>query len=855
MPDHDLPETPPAAFVHSFHEAIRRILRDEPLDSFCDWFDREMGDTVDEFAPQPHADPDLGRRQRRHEARVLWHAVPVPSHRWRPRPMPKTERNAPCPCGSGKKYKQCCSQLTDASLPLPADQLFMLALRVADPDMLRPELARMVPPDALGHAAAMWLDDGMPERTVEVLEPLFEQLDKLDERHEYSFDVLMDALQAMGQEARRHALAQRVAGARNRQLATAARGRMVSMLADRGETSAAWTLFKEAQRQDPENPQFWHLELTLLLSEDRTEEARMRSTVLAAKARREGLMDLAAMLTDMGLHGLQGVQDWEGDDVLEDEEDEHWVSLCDHVPDAVDESACRALYEISADADDEPGLPPVLQIKPTRKLADLQRRWSRRFGADKPIQTSFQGDASVLLDELEAATEFLTKHPQAWLSIEVLDDLLLAAADIGDPDAPAPVLRGVRRLADHAVAVLRAVIGAGPVRLLWMQTDNRPALRILAQAIEVARLRDDRMQAEALMRWSLQLNPTDNHGWRTVLAPQLLMQQQPAESLSLMDGFQDDMPPMAHVRALALFMLDRREEAEATLRAAHAAYPLLVQSLLPDVLDAPPLDDLGPGVVMGGLEQAWDHRQLMRPTWVRSGALEWLRGLDLPAPTPTRPRRLPPKTSKRKATRHGKAPSALALSFQPADETTLRAAFPDYPRLHGLLTAMAWSPDLIMPTQWLTPAMALRGGEPADFEALQASLDAMMRLYNSLNEQLLSTPQPQAAPIDDVLTLAEDAPDALFAWAAGFVQGAELAKAAWRRIGHPLSHEQGAFASLYALAARAPGGPDDWRPLSDSAQTLLLEPPKDLSPADSLRLALDAIWRTVAPLRAAHAGM
>ena len=42
---------------------------------------------------------------------------------------------------------------------------------------------------------------------------------------------LATALQAQGLEARRYALAQRVAGARNRQLASAARGRMVSMLA------------------------------------------------------------------------------------------------------------------------------------------------------------------------------------------------------------------------------------------------------------------------------------------------------------------------------------------------------------------------------------------------------------------------------------------------------------------------------------------------------------------------------------------------------------------------------------------------------------------------------------------------
>ena len=140
MPGISTPEALPAAFVTAFHEAIRRILHDEPLESFCDWFEREVGGTIRGLPPQAETEtaPDTGRRQRRHEARALWHGVPVPSNRWRPRPMPKTDRNAPCPCGSGRKYKQCCAQLTHEPLPLPADQLFMLALRLADPGMLRP---------------------------------------------------------------------------------------------------------------------------------------------------------------------------------------------------------------------------------------------------------------------------------------------------------------------------------------------------------------------------------------------------------------------------------------------------------------------------------------------------------------------------------------------------------------------------------------------------------------------------------------------------------------------------------------------------------------------------------------------
>ncbi len=39
---------------------------------------------------------------------------------------PKVGRNAPCPCGSGKKYKKCCLEKSDAPVMRKRDELDLL---------------------------------------------------------------------------------------------------------------------------------------------------------------------------------------------------------------------------------------------------------------------------------------------------------------------------------------------------------------------------------------------------------------------------------------------------------------------------------------------------------------------------------------------------------------------------------------------------------------------------------------------------------------------------------------------------------------------------------------------------------
>lgn len=303
MPDLPFPE-PGSAFDALLATAIGRLLHGEALEPFCDWFAQDMGALVMARHPVAPEDENAARRYQRTVARTLWGALPVPFNRWKPRPLPKVERNDPCHCGSGRKFKQCCAEFAGAAPPIDTDGLYAMALAQAEPAMLTPDQLRLVPGEALGVAAMDWNERSQPERTAAVLAPLFEQRDDLDGRHEIAFDALMDAMHAQGQEAQRRALAHRVSQSRDKTLATAARCRLATMLADQGDFEAAWAMFQSAQRLNPGEAQLLHLELTLLLSQGRHDEAKLRAPLLAAKARRAGLDELAVMLLQLGEDGF-----------------------------------------------------------------------------------------------------------------------------------------------------------------------------------------------------------------------------------------------------------------------------------------------------------------------------------------------------------------------------------------------------------------------------------------------------------------------------------------------------------------------------------------------------------------------
>lgn len=855
-----------------FEEAIERLITDEPLELFSDWFSSQLSDQHGgQQAPTPEIGGELMLRHRA-MARALWAAVPVPSNRWHPRTLPKTDRNDPCHCGSGRKFKQCCAQFGLAELPLDSANLLAVALAHATPDMLDAARVRLVPGEALGMAAMAWNERGHAAQTVQVLQPLFTTRDDLDFRFEMAFDALLDALLDLHQETTRYQLAERVGQFKDKKLATAARCRQVTMLCDRGEAQAAWNLFQATLRFNPNDPQLWHLELTLLLSEGRTDEAKMRGTALAAQARRLGHGDFAQTLQELGNRGFSALLDDDASKLPPDADELEWIALCGHTPATLDVQACRALYQItSIAAADSTGV-PTLEIRPKKALSDLYRRWSRNFEVVKPIMTQLQGDVDLLLDSLASAHEFLRLNPQAWLCMDLLDDLLLAAAEFSAQDAPGHVLRASRRLADHALTVLRALAGDTPVHILWSDTPSRPLLRTIAQAVDLALDMRDPSQAQTLMRWAMALNPNDNHGWRGVLVPLYLRESKYGDALKLLEEFPEDIPPAEHLRALALFAKGDTALAEVVLRAAHAVYPLYLDWLLPDEVATPKATE-GPGIQVGGVESAWHHRLENRPVWLRTGALVWAKGLDLPAPKPAKAAKRPKNTALKSLRKPAKSSVPADISsFAQAQERHLRKYYADYPRLHGFLMAVGWSPDMIMPTQWIPVALALRNQQLEELpeskmlSQMNKDLDAISRLTNHFNDLVLSTPSANPAPLASLQALlAGDDAQAVYSWTAGFMQGSEMVAAGWRKAGRPVANGKRGFGELYALAAQAQpagngdpdaadGRPEPWRARQSGGYPLLVGLDNGpLGAKETLLLVLEDLWHVVAPLRQARA--
>ena len=509
--------------------------------------------------------------------------------------------------------------------PLEPESLQMLALDCADPQWLTGDKLKEVPAVALGHAAMAWNDAGEQDRTLRILGPWFADLKSLNERHEVAFDAFVDALQQNGQELERRDLIDRMAQHPNKALATAARTRLVSILADQGEMDKAWQLFQETSRFNPNDPQLWHLELNLLLCQGRQEEARLRAPLLAARARKVGMDDLAEVMVGMAEEGIGFLRDAAFDEV-DDPYEESLIDLANAMPEQLDVKTLHSLYTVKRSPQGEGhARVNVAWVEPVKKMADLNRRWQRTFPVGKPESTWFNGNVDNLIEALPEAQEFLQKHPQAWFSAEVLDDVLMTAYALCDDESPAPVLDAAHRLADHAVAVLQSL--AGDAQLHWAVQAHRPLLRCLAIAVELAQMQIDEESAIQYLTLGLALNPHDNHGWRTTLATLYMERGEYQHALNLMASYPQDMPPAEHRRALALFNLDRKAEAEVVLREAHQAHPLYFKALLPKVMDAPPSTD-EQGYLLGSEEAAWHFRIESRHLWVSTGALAWAQGLQ-----------------------------------------------------------------------------------------------------------------------------------------------------------------------------------------------------------------------------------
>ena len=554
----------------------------------------------------------------------VWNRAPRPDHDWRPRPEPKPKANDVCPCGSGHKYKQCCGPLSDA-VPFGGERLSLLSyvLERVPISQYKNLPFNKLSPEELGHVASQWREDDRHEEVAVLLEPLLAHPAKLDARHEHAFDMLCDVYLDLGQPDKRIQLVESVMQSPDRKLKSAAMQRRCTMLADQGEYLAAWELFNEAQRIDPDNPSFAHLEVILLINQGDVAEAQKRARFWAVRLKKLGFggKELVNLMEEIARDPSQFIEEMNLganiDEPIEEGLDEQSLLQLIRMVQALPKSASH--YRLQPQAGDAGPLEADAQ------LALLEAEWREVY---LPEFDPDDNDAYPSIDT--ACLDWLAEHPLAWHSFVILEDLLLYTDyALYDDEALEDKIDAMEEaLFARAVALLRINLSenaADACKLDWNWIENRPALRLVGQFVDFAEGTDEELP---LLEWLVQtLDPDDGRGLRERLVQIYVADGRAADALAVCERYPNDaLSAMKYARALALYLLERRSEAAVALTEAVKHAPHITKMLMSK---KPRMPKLQPGpVTLGGEDEAWYYRQSWGRIWENTGALDWLKNID-----------------------------------------------------------------------------------------------------------------------------------------------------------------------------------------------------------------------------------
>jgi len=654
-------------------ESIGHILATGDYDSFI-----EMLNTSPVLDPLFRDVPEGGRAAIAHNmGRAIWNATPQPDNGFRPRHRLPPDSGKPCPCGSGLKYKQCCESGPRHS-PLAPELAWSIAWPMFSEAEKQAALeGRAIPVPAVPVVAQEQLDTEHPGKARDLLEPLFEKPGKASaDTLAQAVEILSEAYRDLGHHRKRRAFLEKQARDSRGILLVAVVGQLCPVLADAGDWDEAWRLHGEALRAMPDDPMLAMQEVTMLYAQGRPEQAGMRAKFWQRRLEprlepghpaRQAL-DRLASNPDGGMLALAG------DDVLlrvhkvignglnrsevaceligEEkpiEEADFEASIRERlrgmglsdddlertVKQAVDDIEVRLRGAETGD-DQDPAAPArdteddhSAWLKAPPPIAALEERWRGVYPGSKPFSISFEpfNDTDPWEPEARARwLEFLETNPDAFDSLEILDDLATAlylhpAMEAGAiTEVFADVVRRGVALLDQTLAQC----GDTLPQLPWPMVANRPALRLLAHHIHLANSAGDVAEAVHRLEQYLILSPGDSHGFRSLLIEHYLQRGDDESALELADRFPDDLLVETSMGGvLALYRLGRLPEAAERLASTHNNNPHLIEMLVRNRVMKPRIDERG--IRPGGPDQAWLYRQSMRPLWQATpGAIDWL---------------------------------------------------------------------------------------------------------------------------------------------------------------------------------------------------------------------------------------
>lgn len=621
--------------------ALRQILDEKPLNEFLDW----ARTSIPILAPLMF-DNFTDEEQSRMAYWMgvnLWSSAPQPSNHFKPNPIPKPSRNSICPCGSGKKFKQCCAHLPELE-QLHPDTFWMLLPEV----MPKTQINRLIknhqlPLNAIVAIASLFSNEGDDAQVIKMLDPLFEgQAKNINHKQSGLLDMLCDSYNAHYKtDKKKSDLLHRMCQHKDHSIRAEAWQRIASWQMDSGDFTGAMAALTKAMQAEPDNPSHSLLELTLLVSSKKIEQAKQRATFWRRKLKRyefelPELLDTLERAETDPAGALQLTMSHLDDDprllqLLE------WVEENKNLPIA------EYTLEKVETAEDEEGegeelpYPDPMQhavtVEPSEQIFDLEIQWDAIKPSEKPFGTQLEPMGEANMGEINIwenifDTEwlsFLQQNPQAINSLNILDDLVTLIYIHPNNDSVWGPLGKIQPLLDRCNHILRHLNIPGILTLPWVMPENRPALRLLTHDINLAINQNEHARSIEQIKLYLHLNPHDNHGYRSLLINHYLQHNENQKAIEFAANYSDDM--LAETRygcVLAHYRLGDFQAAEQTLQATLSELPLVAQYLVKARVAQPELSDYG--ISYGGKDQAWFYREEMRETWKQTeGCLAWLK--------------------------------------------------------------------------------------------------------------------------------------------------------------------------------------------------------------------------------------
>ena len=546
-------------------------------------------------------------------ARKLWNVMPVEANGFEPVPMPEPGPDAPCPCGSGRTFGAGCSNFS-LEIPILPNSLWP-ALAETRPSSHWLRLARSgALPDLGLMYIAQWLHtSGASQDIVDLLAPRVASGGLAPDHCLDTMELLANSYRELERPRDEETMLRRFSANDDAFVRCVANRRLAMILHAQGHFDRAWRHVQTAAEAAPDDPETALQELVLLTEEGLHDEAEDRAADWCVHLLEAGvevddpMFELVSRFETDAQHGRDEYFRWFLPPVFGE--------LVDWIDEAVERPLATPRWRRMQGTEDDDLLRGAHVPETPAPIESLEAQWQSLD--DGPLYS----DDDVA--DLEVWVPWLLEHEEAVDSFVILADLadyLEEHEDLlggeGNRWHEAIVQRGADMLErswpdDHA--------GALP----WVVDDNRPALGLLSDYIDLLDEGDDRY--EDLMALYLRLNRQDNHGYRIELINLLLRNGRDAEALELGQRYGGDMSAETRYGVgLALYRLGREPEAAEAIGSAVEDLPRVLQYLLRNRIEQPP--DHEQGLLPGGEYQAWVYREDMRATWLAvPGMKDWLK--------------------------------------------------------------------------------------------------------------------------------------------------------------------------------------------------------------------------------------